>query len=132
MQDASQLPGGLLLSGGQPVTYDSLASGVNSGALNYFSGPTPTSPTNNLGGATVDYAAQQAAAQQAAQTQANQNYVNTQFDGQIAGLQNQMSVLDPQRQASQNQVNTQFNNLSLIHISEPTRPCGTSRMPSSA
>ena len=23
-------------------------------------------------------------------------------------------------------------NLSLIHISEPTRPCGTSRMPSSA
>ena len=25
-----------------------------------------------------------------------------------------------------------FVNLSLIHISEPTRPCGTSRMPSSA
>ena len=25
-----------------------------------------------------------------------------------------------------------FPNLSLIHISEPTRPCGTSRMPSSA
>ena len=24
------------------------------------------------------------------------------------------------------------NDLSLIHISEPTRPCGTSRMPSSA
>ena len=32
-------------------------------------------------------------------------------------------------------VETQFKGdytLSLIHISEPTRPCGTSRMPSSA
>ena len=31
-----------------------------------------------------------------------------------------------------NKVITEVWKLSLIHISEPTRPCGTSRMPSSA
>ena len=30
------------------------------------------------------------------------------------------------------ELSNQFHYLSLIHISEPTRPCGTSRMPSSA
>ena len=30
------------------------------------------------------------------------------------------------------EVSTRVRILSLIHISEPTRPCGTSRMPSSA
>ena len=36
------------------------------------------------------------------------------------------------REKSQLDLLASMNDLSLIHISEPTRPCGTSRMPSSA
>ena len=37
-----------------------------------------------------------------------------------------------QREAALNTEVADLQRLSLIHISEPTRPCGTSRMPSSA
>lgn len=106
MQDASQLPGGLLFSGGEPVTYDALASGVNSGALNYVSGPEPTAPTYNLsGGGTVDYAAQQAAAQKAADI----NLINQIYNTQKTGYQTQLGTLGSQQSNANARVMDQYN-----------------------
>lgn len=52
-------------------------------------------------------------------SQVNKDFVNKGFDSQIAGLQDKLRILDPQRQAGevqlQNQYQTKFNDLNTSH-----------------
>lgn len=103
MKDASQLPSGLLFSGGPSVSYDSLMAGVNSGALTYIGGPGLTAPTQTLSGGNSSGAYSQPAydpyaearAEEARQKAENQritqNNFNTGYDEMQAG---QTSTLD--------------------------------------
>ena len=61
-------------------------------------------------------------------------FLTVQYDDwmQVIGdFNDSLSMTGPKLRACTTSSATQVN-LSLIHISEPTRPCGTSRMPSSA
>lgn len=72
-------------------------------------GPAPT-PTANDTSQQDAWAAQQAAAARAAelQRQQNMNLVNSQFDTQIAGLQNQLNTVGAQEGASTRQITNQY------------------------
>ena len=51
---------------------------------------------------------------------------------QVDQIQEQVSAIQAEQSNLQAENDSTAPTLSLIHISEPTRPCGTSRMPSSA